>query len=103
MLNKELLMCKTSSATLTLGWGPNTTLHGVKLYTGSSESDYLTVDLLKGDNTFCNVTRIDLNNTTPFYTRFSMSSRFENLERISSAVARVLDPSKDAYAVVQPD
>lgn len=103
MLNKELLLYNTSSATLTLKWGPNTTLNGVKLYTVSSGGDYLTVDLLKGDNTFYNVTRIVLDNTTPFYTRFSNRSLFENLERISSAEARVLDPSKDAYAVVEPD
>ena len=89
-----------TAATLTLWWGHSTTLHGVKLYTGSSESDYLTVDLLEGGNTFYNVTRIVLENTNPFYTRF-YSSRFENLERIRSVEARVIDPSKDAYARIE--
>lgn len=103
MLNKEFLLCNTSSATLTLNWWPNTTLKGVKLYTVSGGIDYLTVDLLSGDNTFHNVTKIVLDGTSPFYTRFSNGGLYENVERISGVEARVLDPSKDAYAEIDPD
>lgn len=103
MLNKEmLLLCNTSSATLTLHWGFNTPVKRVLLYPVNSEGNYLTVDLLKGDNTFHNVGTIVLDDSSP-YTRFSRSDRFENLEYITSARAMVIDPSKDAYAVVKPD
>lgn len=105
MLNKEFLLCNTSLPTLTLNWWPNTTLKGVKLYTVSGGIDYLTVDLLSGDNTFpiAGIDSVVLDDTSPFYTRFAFRFRFENLERITTSSVRVLDQSKDAYAVVEPD